>query len=197
MIPRMGHTLRTFVAVRCSEHVCARIRETAERLRRLDGALRPPRTDDFHVTLQFLGDTNEADVVPIGKALQDALTAVSPFAVAYGGLGAFPTPARARVVWAAARELESPSGAFAALAGAVGAGLDALGFPPERRAFHPHVTLGRVRRRPSAELVAAVEAAQDLDLGRDEVSEVKLILSDPGSRGYSYVDLTTVALGEG
>lgn len=170
------------------------MRREANRLARLDDALRPPRTDDFHTTVQFLGDTAEEDVAKIGGALAEAARLVEPVAVSYGGLGAFPTPARARVVWAAVREVDA-EGALAELAGLVGESLAGLGYPPERRAFHPHVTIGRVRKRPGPDLAAAVEEGATLDLGAEVLSELKLILSDPGDRGYSYIDLTTVALG--
>ncbi len=190
----MGHTLRTFVAIRCPPDVCGRLREEAERLVRLEGALKAPRTDDFHITVQFLGHTDEADVVPIGKALARAAALCDPFEIAYEGLGAFPTPARARVLWAGARELEG-AGDLSFLAEAVGEELEGVGFYAEKRAFHPHVTLGRLRGRPGPALVEAVEAGGATPFGTDWVSELKLILSEPGNRGYSYIDLTTVDLG--
>jgi hypothetical protein len=56
------------------------------------------------------------------------------------------------------------------------------------------VTLARVRGRPSPRVLEALEAAGDLDLGGETLSELKLILSDPGHRPYHYIDLTTVEL---
>lgn len=190
----MGRLLRTFVAVRCAPEVARAMRTWCDRLARIDDALRPPATDDFHLTVQFLGDTREEDVAAVGRALLDAAADLAPFDVRYGGLGAFPEPARARVVWAGVREIAT-EGCLDALGRRVGRALAEVGHPPERRAWHPHVTLGRVRRRPSAALVEAVEAAAGADLGEDRVSELKLILSDPGSRGYRYIDLTTAPLG--
>ena len=169
------------------------MRRWSDRLAAIDAALRAPRTDDFHLTVQFLGNTAEEDVPAIGRALQEAASELVAFDVRYRGLGAFPEPARARVVWAGAEEIE-PAGRLARLAEVVGEALEPLGHAPERRAWHPHVTLGRVRRRPSPALVAAVEAASEEDLGEDRVSELKLILSAPGNRGYRYIDLTTVEL---
>jgi 2'-5' RNA ligase len=186
--------LRTFVALRCGAAVSRRLAAQARRLAALDGGLKAPSTDDFHLTLQFLGDTNETDVPEIGRALVAAAEGHGPFELRYGGLGAFPEPARARVVWAAVRTPDGP-GPLADLAAAVGGALGPLGFPPEARAWHPHVTLGRLRRRPQDALVEALEAGRDLDLGREEVSDLKLILSDPREGRYRYIDLTTVPLG--
>jgi len=189
----MPRPLRTFVAVRCAPHVVRALRRWGDRLAALDDALRAPRTDDYHLTVQFLGNTAEEDVPAIAKALEEAVADLPAFDVRYRGLGAFPTPERARVVWAGVEEVE-PAGRLARLSELVGTALEPLGHAPEHRAWHPHVTLGRVKRRPSPALVAAVEAAEAEDLGEDRVSELKLILSAPGNRGYRYIDLTTIEL---
>jgi 2'-5' RNA ligase len=189
-VPRL---LRTFVALPCGAVVARRFREVASRLARLDRAFRPPRTDAFHLTIQFLGDTEETAVPALGRALVQAAEGVGAFEVIYPGLGAFPLPARARVVWAGVETPTSP-GAIAALARRVGERLAALGFPPEARAFHAHVTLGRLRGLPRPALVEAVEAGRDRPLGGETLSDLKLILSDPEEGRYRYIDLTTVPL---
>jgi 2'-5' RNA ligase len=202
--------LRTFVAVRCGTAVAARLRAECRRLAGLDRALRPPGPDDFHLTLQFLGDTREADLPRIAEVLRRAAAAVEPFGVRYSRLGAFPGPERARVVWVAGEEEGGRAGAFADLARRVGEGLSPLGYPPEARTFHPHVTLGRLRAPPGAALVAALRGGagapeaggprsgdRETGLGAETVSEVRHILSDPSGTGYRYVDLTTVRLGAG
>lgn len=190
----MSRLLRTFVAVKCSPPVIRALRRWSDRLERIDTALRAPRTDDYHLTVQFLGNTAEEDVAAIGRALERGVENTPPFEIRYGGLGAFPSPERARVIWAGVEEVEE-AGRLAALGRTVGEALEPLGHPPEQRAWHPHVTLGRVRRRPGPELVSAVERASAEDLGSEWVSELKLILSDPGNQGYRYIDLTTVELG--
>jgi 2'-5' RNA ligase len=190
----MSKRLRTFVALRCGRAVAARLRRESERLAALEGAFRAPRTDDYHLTVQFLGDTAEEDLPALGRALEAAAASTAPLEVVYGGLGAFPSAQRARVVWVGMQAPQRPE-ALADLAGAVGQALEPLGYPPEARAFHPHITLGRLRRRPGPALVSAVEEGERLALGHETLSDLKLILSDPGDRGYRYIDLTTVELG--
>ena len=77
-----------------------------------------------------------------------------------------------RVIWmSVAGDLEP----LRELNGAVEAGLEALGFARERRAFRPHITLGRVRdgapvpqRRAVADALAAVEFDSRPDAARRE-----------------------------
>ncbi|GIU87348.1 MAG: RNA 2',3'-cyclic phosphodiesterase [Acidimicrobiia bacterium] len=94
--------------------------------------------DQWHVTLQFLG--NRADVEAVAAALAPLAVEAGP--VRLGGAGAFPTERRARVLW-----LGVAQGAerFARLAEAVGALLAPLGHEPEARPYHPHLTLARLR----------------------------------------------------
>ena len=190
----MRHRLRTFVALRCGRPVSRRLRSEADRLAGLESAFKAPRSDDFHLTLQFLGETDERDLGDLGKALAAVAEASWPVEVVYRGLGAFPNPERARVAWVGLETPDDPD-FLVGLARQVGEALGALGFPPEARAYRPHVTLGRLRGRPSAPFVEAVEAGASLELGREILSDLKLILSDPGDRGYRYIDLTTAKLG--
>ena len=185
--------LRTFVALRCGAAVRKRLRHRAEHLRGLDGGLRTVALEDFHLTVQFLGPTEEDEIHRIAQALERAAVDIPPLTLRYRGLGAFPTPERARVVWAGVEDETEPP-ALEPLVASVARELDTLGFEPERRRFHAHVTLGRLRRRPDPALVEAVSAAEGLDLGLEGVSELKLILSAPGRGPYHYTDLTTVDL---
>jgi 2'-5' RNA ligase len=67
------------------------------------------------------------------------------------GLGAFPKASRARVVWAGIVD-RSATGELAALADRLETEIRGLGFPPEARAFAPHVTIARTRGRGGAAL---------------------------------------------
>lgn len=114
----------------------------AERLalHRVRGALprhRGRETDpaDYHVTLSFLGDVD-----PERRACAEAAAGQvrgAPFTLTLDHVGSFP---RARIVWCGASAC--PPGLLA-LVGGLNHGLLGCGFPPERRPYHPHVTLAR------------------------------------------------------
>jgi 2'-5' RNA ligase len=99
------------------------------------------RSEALHLTLKFLGDVEDARVPAIAEALaQVASRHVEP-RLLMSGVGAFPSLARPRVVWAgieATPRLELVQHDLEASCAT-------LGFEVEGRAFRPHVTLGRVR----------------------------------------------------
>lgn len=77
----------------------------------------------------------------IEEALAEAASGVSPVTVTAHGVGAFPSLRRPRVIWTG---IEA-STELAALQKNIEARLAPLGFVPEARAYHPHLTLCRVK----------------------------------------------------
>ena len=140
----------------------------------------------WHVTLQFLG--NAADVDAVSAALS-GLT-VPQGAAHFGGLGAFPSTRRARVVWLGVVE----GGAlFTALAEAVGTRLAPLGHVPEARPFHPHLTLARLRA--PGDVRAELDAARAAAVGRSwTVAEIVVYESRLRRTGAEYVPRTVLPL---
>jgi RNA 2',3'-cyclic 3'-phosphodiesterase len=113
---------------------------------------RVTRREQWHLTLQFLGNRVELD--PVAEAL--ASLAIGPATVRLGDYGGFPRDRRARVLWLGVVD----GGPFLAqLVAAVGALLGPLGYPPEERDYHPHLTLARWKSPTDLrETVAALEA---------------------------------------
>ena len=193
----MKHLVRTFVGIRVGRVVRRRLHALGTELKSGDPALKLPAIEDIHLTLQYLGNTPQEDIAPLGEAMAEAAEGFGPIEVLYRGLGAFPNAERPRVLWAG---IEEPDGEnrIGALAKAVGRSLRSVGYRPEKRAFHAHVTVARVHRRPPERVFEALGRsaanAEEMDFGTETLSELKLILSDPGNHPYHYIDLTTVDL---
>jgi len=95
-----------------------------------------------HLTVRFLGDVGGADLERIVPALSAAAGEIAPFDLTLGGLGAFPSPTRPRVVWVGVR---AGADRVREVAARVADALERVGVPPEAGEFVPHVTLFRVR----------------------------------------------------
>jgi 2'-5' RNA ligase len=182
-------SLRSFVALEVPApaiEAIARVRRTLQAEPWCDDVRWVP-DENLHVTLHFLGELPVERAPAIVDALHAAAASHSPFACSLSRVEAFPSARRARVIVV---EL-SAADALAALARDIGEALTPLGFPPERRRFRPHVTLGRVRRPPLRDVVleASVEGSPF------EAQEMVLFRSELRPEGAHYAPIATIALG--
>ncbi len=137
-------TLRLFTAVFLPADVARAVDRALAPLRDAIDARWVPR-DKLHITLRFFGAVDAGRVDAMKAALLHTASDFGPFTLRVRGAGAFPAPSRARVLWVG---VDDDNGALAALASAVERTAVQLGFSPEKRAFRPHVTVARARRRP-------------------------------------------------
>ena len=137
--------VRTFFAVEPSPEVRAAAAGLADRLRRGRGAAEvrwvPP--ENLHVTLRFLGETEESGVAPLIAALDGVTAGTPPCRLSLGSLGAFPDVRRPRVIWLGLKG--TGTAALRSLQRRIEERVTELGWEREGRPFSPHLTLGRVR----------------------------------------------------
>jgi 2'-5' RNA ligase len=187
--------MRLFVGARVSMATVGELGGTAEMLARRaqQAGLRvtwvAPAT--YHVTLKFIGWTRREASEAIADALARAVAAskIAPFAFRTQRLGAFPTPEKASVVWAG---IEDRSGGLAALAAAIDRELEAVGVAREKRAFHPHVTLGRLRDPASVSQVILPYSEQVFS--ETSLAEVILYESRTKSKCSEYHPVAKIGL---
>jgi 2'-5' RNA ligase len=183
--------IRAFVAVDLEPQTVQKIAEATVQLRpRMPGIRWLPPTN-FHLTLKFLGDIDEAKVAPIAAALERDLYPFSCFTINAKGLGVFPDPKRPRILW-----VGLVGGELNALASRVEKALAPFGFAAEKRAFTPHLTVGRWRQFDGSpkELGDEIEKWRGHDFGRSNVDEVILFQSVLKPEGAVYRPLKVVAL---
>ncbi len=120
--------------VQCVESLGRRSREAGVDIKWVSPA-------SYHVTLKFLGWTREDTIGAVRDAVGVAVTGVAGFRFRTSRLGGFPSLDKANVIWAG---VEDPA-ALTELAGRIERACVGLGFPAEKRPFHPHVTLGRLK----------------------------------------------------
>ena len=142
---------------------------------------RAPPAGNLHLTLAFLGDVAAARIAALGAIGSAVAAAGPPFTLTLDRVGAF---GNGGIAWVGAsapphdleRLLQSLTGALAK-----------EGFPTERRAFHPHVTLARHCRRPTGR-GAIVSIAW-------RVEQITLNASELSPRGPRYRELGAWPLG--
>lgn len=131
---------RLFLAVDPSEEARHRLAAAlTAHPRPLPGRPVPP--ENWHLTLRFLGDTDEVRYERLLAGLDQADLS-KPFRVGFDGIGAFPRPERATVLWIGIGE---GADTLTSLAAQVEAVVEASGWEAEDRPFRPHLTLARIR----------------------------------------------------
>jgi 2'-5' RNA ligase len=188
--------IRAFIAIELPSQIRAALSQ-------LQGSLRTSKNtsvkwvnpEGIHLTLKFLGNVDEAEVPALTKALSEAVKGVAPFSLQLGDPGAFPGNQAPRVVWVG---VEGDIEPLRSLHNNIDRVLTPLGFPPEKRAFSPHLTLGRVREEASpaekrrlGENVAALKAEAKLSF---KVESLSLMRSRLTREGAFYSCLATFAL---
>jgi RNA 2',3'-cyclic 3'-phosphodiesterase len=155
--------MRLFVAIEPPTGVLAELAAAVEPLQAAAPELRWTSRRAWHLTLAFLGEVAYDYLPDLTTRLERAARRHPPQHLAIAGGGAFPSPARARVVWAGIR---ADDRALASLAATVAAGARRAGVPPqdEGRKYRPHLTLARCREPANvATLTAALAAFSSAD----------------------------------
>ena len=187
--------MRCFVAVDLADEARAAIAAVQAALRAAG-----PRADvrwvdpaALHLTLKFLGATDDAQLPQVRDAIATVASSHAPFRIGLAGVGAFPSLARPRTLWAGvARGLRE----IGLLAADVERAVLPLGFPLEARPFGGHVTLGRVRSpRGLGPVRDEATGFGQRGLGDWTVAEVVLYRSHLSSSGSVYEPLARLALG--
>ncbi|HLL21276.1 MAG TPA: RNA 2',3'-cyclic phosphodiesterase [Kofleriaceae bacterium] len=184
---------RLFVGLRVSVSTSNALAGAAETLaRRANDAgieIRWVAPVSYHITLKYLGWTREAAIGAVVDTIEVAAADTLRFPLTCARIGCFPSLEKASVIWAG---IEEGSGALAALARGIDAGCARLGFAAEKRAFHPHVTLGRLREtRPLRDVVLPLSEQM---FGDTRVDVVTLFESQTKSSGSVYSELRRIDL---
>src|SRR4051812_33804755 len=135
--------------------------------------------EQLHLTLRFVGEVDR----PVAEDLADALGRISSerFWVRIRGVGHF-EQRNSGALWAGVE----PKAPLAALAAKVERACVAVGLEPERRTFHPHITLARWKGRRTREVHSFLERGHSLASAPFEVAAFTLFESRLSRHGAHY-----------
>jgi len=147
--------------------------------------------ENIHLTLKFLGDTEENQIDAIGKVIEESVVGIKPFMLTLKGTGVFPNDKYVKVVWIGIVNGEY----LARIAQSIEDKLAPFGFAKERRGFSAHLTIGRVRTAKNKdELLAAVQQFREKEFLRHEIHAVMLKKSDLTPKGPIYTTIREIPL---
>jgi 2'-5' RNA ligase len=184
--------MRIFVALNLPKKERTRIHRASARLREETLPVRWIEPDNYHVTLKFLGEVRQEHLPEVQEIVRRVAESTLPFELALGGFGAFPTVRRPRVVWLGVEA----SAELRCLKQDLEWGLADVGFEPETRAFHPHLTLGRADWKGGAgQFRGFDDVLAELEFnGRAAVHTLDLMRSHLSREGARYSVLVSARL---
>ena len=177
--------LRLFAAVDLPPRVRDQVDRAVDPWReRLPGG-RWVKPENWHVTVKFMGRTYPRLMDRVRDACRGTAAVIRPFRVGIEGMGVFPGPGRARVLWVGLVDREE---SLPALARAIDERL-ARDFPPEKRGFTPHLTVVRFNPPVPVREHADELAAMRFDVEPFRVGELVLYRSHLSPKGARYEPL--------
>ncbi len=137
--------------------------------------------ENLHFTFKFLGEVERELVEEIKKEIED-LTVERSSTIIFKGLGVFPNAKKPRVLFI---KLENPDGAILEIFRKMEKRFETLGFPPEKRAFKPHLTLARIKASENR-FAEILKARRNLEFGEINSFKPSLVKSVLTPRGPKY-----------
>ena len=186
----MMQTLRTFIALDMPAEIKTALANYMQPLKSLRGRVSWTKPENLHLTLKFLGDTPAARLEAIAAVLHEIAAATPSFSANVTGTGVFPNEEKPRVLWVG---LDEPTGTLFKLAQAIDARMHRYGFEKEKRAFVPHLTIGRVKEARIAEIIRSLQE-KPLAARPAHFNEIIFMQSELHAAGSIYTPLRKFAL---
>ena len=187
--------MRLFAAIPVGENAISALEQIQESWRTALGEeeskVRWARPEQIHLTLRFFGNVPDNALTELVSVFGKVVAKHPPMNLSLGGVGAFPSPKRARVMWAG---LTGDIEQLAALQSEINEATARFGQAPEDRPFHPHLTIGRTRERSHVSRLAETTGSVRIAEAAWKADSVHLMQSTLSSGGPKYECLAKLVL---
>jgi 2'-5' RNA ligase len=147
--------------------------------------------DNIHITLVFLGDTEENVIEEIRVMLRQKCTGSGKFKLRLQGFGIFRNMNDPRIIWTGVEASDN----LICLNESIHSGLKQLAIKMEDRPYNPHLTLGRIKRISDIQVLKSlVEKYRNSEIQIVSVDEVILYESILQPSGPIYKPLEKFSL---
>jgi RNA 2',3'-cyclic 3'-phosphodiesterase len=190
--------IRTFIAVDFSAEMIDQIEQIINYFKTQvpQGALKWVETKNLHLTIKFLGDISKELLPQVENILKTELRQFPSFDIRVEELGMYPHNKKPRVIWLGIKGGEPLIEIHQKLERA----LVKAQIPPEGRAYSPHLTIARVRRKTdpnTTKLIGRNLSNFKVDsLGTLTIDQVQFYQSELTRQGPIYTRLLSVPLNQ-
>lgn len=184
--------IRTFIAFDTPELIRKEMRIFQSELKKSNTDVKWEPEDKFHATIKFLGDVSEFTLPSVLVSIESVVKKYSSFEVMYQTVGTFPDIRHPRVVWIGC---ENPDGILKNLKNELDTVLQSFGFEMEKRSFHPHITLGRVKGDRNLKNLTSLLEKITFQPRNAVINEVVVMKSVLHPEGSAYSIIQSIVLG--
>jgi 2'-5' RNA ligase len=184
--------MRTFVAIELEPEIKKNLSQFIQKLENHNPHIKWIKNQGMHLTLKFIGEIPDDKASDIQSTLRDISFEHERFPLKLVGTGTFPARSRyPRVLWVGIEDSQK----LISIQNDVETKLEKLSIPREKRKFHPHLTLGRVK---SSQNIAPVleELANNINtqFGSMDVETITFFKSTLKPTGAEYNSLSKIQL---
>ncbi|MCJ7624210.1 MAG: RNA 2',3'-cyclic phosphodiesterase [Anaerolineaceae bacterium] len=186
---------RSFIAIELTAFIQKRIENAIQEIKKdIPDVFRWAPPKNIHLTLKFLGNVPNTNIVTLSQMLNSQVNRRKSFDLRIGNIGVFPGMNKPRIIWIG---VDAPKELFEIQLG-IETETAKSGFKSENRAFHPHLTIGRIKRDISHQKISLAAAnIADLQigiLGTMTVESIHLFQSELKPTGAEYKSLFSAGL---
>lgn len=178
---------RGFIAV--DIEISPKIKEIVSDLNNSGANIKLVEPKNMHITLKFLGETDEKSISEIKDIMEKSVENIEPFEIKLKDTGVFPNENYIKVIWIGLEQYEK----LAEITKNIDQKLSEIGFKKEKRGFSPHLTIGRVKSgRNKDKILHILNKYRDNEFNDFIIDSIKLMKSELTPEGPIYTTLEEV-----
>jgi 2'-5' RNA ligase len=173
--------MRIFVSINLTPETKKQLLDVQEKIRlsltgKEPGAMRWEAPDKLHITLFFIGDITPAKLNEVKNVLNSLEYSAGKLSLNMSSIGGFPNLRSPRVIFANIKD----DGKLVKLANEIHSEMTDIGFNSDKP-FHPHITLGRIKRDRKVSLTKLSEINFNIEFETDAFYLMESKLKPTGS----------------
>lgn len=143
----------------------------------------------MHLTLKFLGQTKNIMIPDIEKSISEVTQDKKPYSLKIIGTGIFPNKNYIKIIWVGVVD----NGQTKKISDELDKKLSKIGFKKEKRDFHPHLTLARVKSSKNKEkIIDFIEKYKNFEFQESIVDCIELKQSELTPKGPIYTTIKKI-----
>lgn len=180
---------RGFIAI--DLQISEEIKKMQNELKESGANLKIVKPENMHLTLKFLGNTKTSQINQITKILTEISEEKKPYQIKLKSIGVFPNKNYMKIIWVGVDD----NGETKEIADEIDEKLSKIGFKKEKREFHPHLTLARVKSAKNKQkLIDIIDKYENHVFQESTAESIDLKQSELTSKGPIYTTLKKINL---